>query len=48
MEELENVLKALKTNKARNPDGIARTIFENNVIGTNLKESLYIFKYIQL
>ena len=42
MEELEEVLKGLKTNKARDPKGISRTIFKNNVIGTNLKESLLI------
>ena len=42
MEELEEVLKGLKTNKARDPEGISRTIFKNNVIGTNLIESLLI------
>ena len=42
MEELEEVLRSLKTNKARDPEGISRTIFKNNVICTNWKESLLI------
>ena len=40
MEDLENVLKGLKTNKARGPDGLSRAIFRNSTIGTDLKKSL--------
>ena len=40
MEDLENVLKGLKSNKARDPDGLIRTIFKNSIIGSNLKTSL--------
>ena len=42
MEDLEEVLKGVKTNKAGDPEGITRTIFKANVIGDNLKESLLI------
>ena len=35
MEDLENVLKGLKTNKARGPDGLSRAIFRNSTIGTD-------------
>ena len=42
MKDLEIVLKDLKTQKARGPEGFTRTIFKNTVIGTNLKESLLI------
>ena len=34
------VLKGLKTNKARDTEGLARTIFKTPIIGTNMKESL--------
>ena len=40
MEDLDMVLKGLKTNKARDTEGLARTIFKTPVIGTNLKKSL--------
>ena len=42
MNDLEVVLKGIKTSKARDPEGIARTIFKDNIIGDNLKESLLI------
>ena len=40
MEDLENVLKSLKSKKARGPEGLSRTIFKSSVIGSNLKYSL--------
>ena len=40
MNDLEEVLKALKSNKAKDPEGIERTIFKSSIIGTNLKTSL--------
>ena len=40
MHDLEAVLKTLKSNKARDPEGIKRTIFKNSIIGSNLKTSL--------
>ena len=40
MIDLENVLKELKSNKARDPDGLNRIIFRNSVVGYNLKKSL--------
>ena len=42
MRDLETVLKTLKPNKARNQEGIDRTIFGTNIIGTNLRH--YILK----
>ena len=42
MKDLEIVLNSLKTQKARGPEGLSRTIFKNSVIGTNLKESILI------
>ena len=41
MKDLELVLKGLKLQKARGPEGFSRTIFKNHVIGSNLKESLF-------
>ena len=38
MRDLEEVLKTLKPNKARDPEGIDRTIFGTNIIRTNLKK----------
>ena len=40
MKDLDDVLKSLKSNKARDPEGIDRTIFKTEIIGSNLKESL--------
>ena len=40
--ELEDVLKHIGLNKARDPDGFDRNIFHNNCIGFNLKESVLI------
>ena len=40
MEDLDKVLKDLKSNKARDQEGIGRLIFKNTVIGSNLKKSL--------
>ena len=40
MEDLDKVLKGLKSNKARDPDGLARIIFNSSIIGSNLKISL--------
>ena len=40
MTELEEVLKSLKTNKSRDPEGIERSIFRSSNIGSNLKTSL--------
>ena len=40
MEDLDKVLKGLKSNKARDPDGLARIIFKSSSIGSNLKISL--------
>ena len=42
MNELECVLKSLKPKKARGPEGLSRTLFNNSVIGSNLKDSLLI------
>ena len=38
--DLENVLKGLKSNKARDPEGIDRTLFKSSIIGTDFKMSL--------
>ena len=40
MTELEQVLKDIKTGKARDPEGLARDIFKQSVLGTDLKLSL--------
>ena len=40
MKDLEKVLKGLKAQKARGPEGFSRTLFKKSVIGTNLKESV--------
>ena len=40
MNELETVLKELKSNKSRGPDGLSRIIFKNSTIGSDLKQSL--------
>ena len=40
MNDLDFVLKGLKTNKARDPEGIERTIFKRTIIGSNLRISL--------
>ena len=42
MSDLENALKSLKADKCRDPEGIIREIFKDEVIGTNLKKSLLI------
>ena len=38
--ELENVLKGLKINKARDPQGLSRILFRNSILGINLKHPL--------
>ena len=40
MEDQENVLKGLKLNKARDPDGLIRTLIKNSIIGSNLKSKI--------
>ena len=40
MTNLEMVLKNLKKNKSRDPDGFINDIFKPNVIGNNLKDGL--------
>ena len=40
MEDLEAVLKTLKSKKARDPEGIDRAIFKTHMIGSNLKKSV--------
>ena len=40
MADLELALRDLKTNKSRDPEGFINEIFKNDVIGTNLKESM--------
>ena len=40
MKDLETVLKELKSNKSRGPDGLSRTIFKTSTIGSDLKNSL--------
>ena len=40
MHELENVLKGLKINKARDPQGLSRILFKNSILGNNPKPSL--------
>ena len=40
MTDLEEVLNGLKSNKARDPEGIERIIFKSTVIGSNLKNSM--------
>ena len=41
-EDLEYVLKGIKGNKARYPEGISRIIFKNSIVCSNLKESLLV------
>ena len=43
IEDLETVMKSLKSKKARGPEGLSRTIFKPSVIGSNIKESLLTF-----
>ena len=42
MHDLDKVLRVVGQNKARDPDGLNRSIFHSNCIGKNLKESLLI------
>ena len=42
MAELDKVLKDIKNNKARGPEGINGSILNLNCIGNNLKQSLLI------
>ena len=42
LKELEAVLKNIRKEKSRDPDGISRAIFHPSVIGENLKDSLLI------
>ena len=41
-EDLEKALNDLKRNKSRDGDGLVNEIFKNEIIGTNLKDSLLI------
>ena len=43
MLEIDNVLKNIKKNKSRDPDGLSRSIFHIDCIGSDLKHSLLIF-----
>ena len=40
MKDLEKALNSLKSGKCRDPEGLIREIFKEDVIGDNLKESL--------
>ena len=40
MRELEHVLKNISKNKSKDPDGINRSIFHIDCIGSDLKQSL--------
>ena len=42
MKELNEALSNLKNGKARDPEGYANEIFKDNIIGTNLKDSLLV------
>ena len=42
IKDLEKALKDLKRNKSRDSEGLVNEIFKNDVIGSNLKESLLI------
>ena len=42
MEDLDLVLKMQQSGKARDPEGMSKTIFKQNIIGTNLKDSMLI------
>ena len=42
MNDLDIVLKMQKNGKARDPEGMSKTIFKYNIIGTNLKDSMLI------
>ena len=39
-EDIPNVLKKLKNNKSRDPDGYLNEIFKPNIIGSNLRDGL--------
>ena len=42
MSDLEDAIKDLKPGKCRDPEGLIREIFKDDVMGTNLKKSLLI------
>ena len=42
MNDLEEALKSLKNNKCRDPDGLIRELFKEEVIGADLKNSMLI------
>ena len=42
LSDLENALKRLKDGKCRDPDGLIREIFKEEVIGDDLKKSLLV------
>ena len=42
MKDLERALKRLKTGKCRDPEGLIREIFKEEVIGDNLKKSMLV------
>ena len=42
MQDLEDALKELKSGKCRDPDGLIREIFKEEVIGRDLKKSMLI------
>ena len=43
MKQLEKVLKSLKNNKSRDPEGLIAEIFKEEVAGSDLKRSLLLF-----
>ena len=40
MSDLEDALKSLKNGKCRDPEGLIREIFKEDVLGENLKKSM--------
>ena len=41
MKDIEEVLNGLKSNKARDTEGLERIIFKSTIIGSNLKKTPY-------
>ena len=42
MKDLEIALKKVKSGKCRDPEGLIRKVFKENVIGDDLKKSLFL------
>ena len=42
MQDLEDAIKSLKTGKCRDPEGLVRELYKEDVLGENLKQSLLI------